>query len=164
MGAATIREGIRTGKVASMRAVTTREMATIREAVVMREATMSEPATIREAVPTRGLTTEAATVGETVATMTKTMGRRPMPVNSPDKPVSVEETAIKSITKTIRKGLSELAELEKTSKELILTSSAGDPAIPDNCTDWLEGDDDSVEERLLRFENVHWEPLNTVLA
>jgi hypothetical protein len=73
-GATTMREGIITGGVTSMRALTTGKTVTIREAVVMREATMSKAATIREAVPTRELTTEMATIGERVATMTKMMG------------------------------------------------------------------------------------------
>lgn len=87
------------------------------------------------------------------------------PVNSPDKPVSartaVEEMAIKTITKTIQKGLRDLAE-RHTAKELILPACARDPAIPDICTEWLEGDGVSLEERLLRLENAHWEPLSMV--
>jgi len=83
-------------------------------------------------------------------------------VNPPDKP----EKAIKNITNSIRKGLRDLQEghsakeLGKTSKEPSLPACAGDPAIPDNRTSWLEGDDGTIEERLLRFENVHWEPLH----
>ncbi|KFZ18759.1 hypothetical protein V501_01022 [Pseudogymnoascus sp. VKM F-4519 (FW-2642)] len=93
------------------------------------------------------------------------------PVNCPDKPLSVEEMkemAIENITKTIRRGLSDLGkrhpgqEIGKTSKQLIRPACARDPAIPENCTEWLERHDASFEERLLRLENVHWEPLHLV--
>ncbi|KFY17485.1 hypothetical protein V492_00639 [Pseudogymnoascus sp. VKM F-4246] len=95
------------------------------------------------------------------------------PTDPPEKPVSppkqnVEEAAIRKITKTIQKGLSDLAkmhhakELGKTSTQLTLPACARDPAIPENCTEWLDGDDASLDERLSRLENVHWQPLNMV--